>query len=270
MDELPNSLRGFIFDIEGTLIHDGNACPGSVELLKTVKQMGLKTRFVTNTTTRSPHELSQLLRKFLRMNIQPEEIFTSVTVCCSYLNQRHAHERIFFAIPRKTEAIIRHYLPSFNHNDDSPDFIVLGDLDNAFNYTLLNKIYNYLVTGAELIAFHKNPYYFKDGKQYIDSGMFTIGLENITGINATITGKPSSLPFQMAIKSMHESNTNIMVVGDDIYTDIQGAQTVGLASLLVKSGKFHPSHLKNSKVHPTYCLDSLMSLNTLLLNSSFK
>jgi phospholysine phosphohistidine inorganic pyrophosphate phosphatase len=51
----------------------------------------------------------------------------------------------------------------------------------------------------------------------------------------------------------------VLMVGDDIRGDVQGAQRAGLRAALVKTGKFPPRDLE-SGVQPDVVLDSVASL----------
>ena len=49
------------------------------------------------------------------------------------------------------------------------------------------------------------------------------------------------------------------MVGDDVRTDVEGAQRAGLTGVLVRTGKFSPSDLEG-EVSPDAVLDSIADL----------
>lgn len=53
------------------------------------------------------------------------------------------------------------------------------------------------------------------------------------------------------------------MVGDDITTDIVGAERMKMRSVLVKTGKFKPDHLENPVAKPTWVLESISELTRL-------
>ena len=53
------------------------------------------------------------------------------------------------------------------------------------------------------------------------------------------------------------------MVGDDIVTDIGGAQAAGMRGLLVRTGKFRPADL-DGQVKPETILDSIADLLEIL------
>lgn len=231
--------KGLIFDIDGTLIHENAPLPGAIETVAQLKQVGYPCRFISNTTGRSPHALSRDLQN-LGFDITVAEIQTSVTACLAYLETHFPGKAGFLAVPEKTKQMFA----GIRQTDQAPVFVVLGDLAEDFTYMCLNQIFHYLLAGAQLICFHKNPFYLQGGQKWLDSGVFTHGLELASGTEAIVTGKPGPYLFQAALRAMNVPIEQAVIIGDDILTDIQGAHDLGMRSYLVGSGKYHPDHLQ--------------------------
>lgn len=231
-------VKGLIFDIDGTLIQENAPLPGAVEIIARLKQADYQCRFISNTTGRSATEISKRLQ-YLGFDIAIEEIQTSVTACLAYLQAHFTGKPGYLAMPEKTKQM----LEVISQTDQAPAFVVLGDLAEDFTYARLNQIFHYLLEGAQLICFHKNPFYLRAGQKWLDSGAFTHGLEQASGTQAIMTGKPGPYLFEAALTAMNLPKDQVIIIGDDILTDIQGAHDLGMRSYLVGSGKYHPDHL---------------------------
>ena len=85
-------------------------------------------------------------------------------------------------------------------------------------------------------------------------------LEYATGREAAIVGKPSRAFFEAAAESMGIDLGDVVVVGDDVNTDVAGAQAAGAAAVLVRTGKFREGDLSPGSPSPDLVLDSLASL----------
>lgn len=94
----------------------------------------------------------------------------------------------------------------------------------------------------------------------LDAGAFVAALEYATGREATIVGKPSPAFFRAAAESMGVDLPDMAVVGDDITTDVAGAQACGAAAVLVRTGKFREGDLSGGSPKPDVVLESLASL----------
>ncbi|MCX4027273.1 HAD-IIA family hydrolase [Endozoicomonas sp. SM1973] len=254
-----SKIKGIILDIDGTLVLNNLALPGAVDAIAKLRGAGIILQFVTNTTGRSPEQLSVMLTK-LGFDIKSHEIQTSVSACKYYISTHFAGKSGYLAIPEATKQM----LPEVGHTEENPAFVILGDLDYGFNYEVLNRVFNFIRQGAQLIAFHRNPYYFKEGKTWLDSGAFTSALESITQQTAVITGKPSPTLFDSAVNVMGLLKEQVLVVGDDVDSDIQGAKNAELASLLVGTGKFTPEQLSKDNISSNKFISEIKDLLCIL------
>ena len=235
--------QGVILDVDGTLLLHGKALPGAGRAVSALRQAGYQLRFVSNTTSRSEAQLAEALT-LSGIPAHAEEVQTSVSACLYYLQAHFSHSRGFIAVPEALQPRFSQLLKTA----EQPDYVVLGDLDESFDYAILNQIFNFLRSGAQLVVFHKNPWYFRDGKTWLDSGAFTHALELAGNTQAIVTGKPSPVMFQSAVESMNLDKRQVLVVGDDATTDVAGARNAGLAALLVGTGKFKPDDLQQHQV----------------------
>ncbi|WP_089603937.1 HAD-IIA family hydrolase [Acinetobacter piscicola] len=233
-----SKIKGIIFDIDGTLILNDQAISGAVNTISILRNAGVVLRFVTNTTGRTSEQLSSKLNE-LGFDIKSHEIITSVTACLRFIQQTYHDHAGFLAIPYNLQS----QFLEVKQTRVNPAFVVLGDLDEEFDYEVLNRVFNYIKGGAQLITFHRNPYFFRDRQTWLDSGAFTIALEYASGQKAIVTGKPAPEMFESAVASMGLNRNEVIVVGDDVTSDIQGAKNASLDWYLVETGKFKPEHL---------------------------
>lgn len=252
---LLNTIKGIIFDIDGTLVQDGQAIEGVVNTIGFLRAKNVQMRFITNITSKTPREISEMLCR-AGIDAAIGEIETAVTACNYYISSNLKSKKIFLAVPELTAAMLNAAVL----DDSAPDYVVLGDLDQSFSYEILNKIFRHMQAGAGLIAFHRNPYYFRNGQNWLDSGMFTMGLEAASGKQAIIMGKPSPALFQASLGSMGLSKSEVVVIGDDLKTDIMGGKNMGLKTILVGTGKYKKENGVEGECLADFFLPSLKEL----------
>jgi HAD superfamily hydrolase (TIGR01458 family) len=117
-----------------------------------------------------------------------------------------------------------------------------------------------LMDGAGLIALHKGKYWQTAEGLRVDIGAFIAGLEYVTGVDATVIGKPSPAFFQAAVNELGCSKDEIVMVGDDIDADVGGAQQCGIRGILVRTGKYRQDAVAVSSIVPDGTLDSIAHL----------
>ena len=98
----------------------------------------------------------------------------------------------------------------------------------------------------------------------LDTGAFVQLLEYGSGKTARVIGKPSPDFFRLAIDQIDCSSEQVVVVGDDVTTDIAGAQAIGALSVLVRTGKYSDETLECSAVKPDLIVDSIADVPQLL------
>jgi len=246
------AVNGVILDIDGTLVLNNHPLPGAREAVNGLRNLGVQLRFLTNMTGRTAQQLGEALRE-LGFEIQDSEILTSVDVCVDFLKKNCSGKAGYFAIPEG----IQEQFTGIEQTTENPAFVVMGDLDEEFDYVVLNRIFNYMRDGAQLITFHRNRFFFREGKTWLDSGAFTLALELAVEQKAIVTGKPASQMFLGALQSMGLSRQSVIVVGDDVSSDVLGAKQAGIKGYLVSTGKFKPEQMKEHNLSDEYLLTNV-------------
>jgi len=149
---------------------------------------------------------------------------------------------------------------------EAADAVLVGGADETdetgrvFSYMNLARAFSELQSGAALYSLHKNRWWQTSRGPLLDSGAFVAGLEFAADIEATVLGKPSAAYFDAALAALDADAELTWMVGDDIDADIRGAQTFGLKTVLVRTGKFRPDDLERSGVMPDMVLSSIADL----------
>jgi ribonucleotide monophosphatase NagD (HAD superfamily) len=74
-----------------------------------------------------------------------------------------------------------------------------------------------------------------------------------------VIGKPSIDFFELALNSFAQKPETAIMIGDDIVSDIQGAQNAAINTILVKTGKYREQDL-TTDIRPDVILDSIAEL----------
>ena len=254
-------LRAILFNLDGTIYEDGVELPGASAAVARLRAQGLQVGFVTNTTSRSRRLLTERLRG-MRIATEPEQVVTALRAGAAHLKAEG-----FLRIAPLVPEAAHEDLAEFAIVSEDPEAVIVGDLDDQWNFEILNRAFNQLMDGAELIAFSADRYWAKPEGLVLDCGPFVKALEYASGKTAVICGKPSPEFFRTALASLGDwalaSPGEVMMVGDDIWGDIQGAQDAGLQACLVKSGKYRGEALRRSGVKPDQVISSIVEIGSI-------
>jgi HAD superfamily hydrolase (TIGR01450 family) len=126
----------------------------------------------------------------------------------------------------------------------NPEYVVVGDNRSAFDFDRLNQALRMLRAGAKLVGMQPELIDTSMGAVELNVGSWVGMLERASGVGAAYVGKPSAFAFEAVLDSMRLPPEQVAVVGDRILTDIVGARSLGMFTVLVKSGEFQASDLE--------------------------
>lgn len=249
-----SEIDGLLFDLDGVLYVGDAAIPGAANAIAQIQARGLPRLFVTNTTTQSRAQLAAKLQA-MDLPIAADEILTTPHAARLYLKHRGYRSCHFLVADA-----VKDEFADFNADDQRPDAVVIGDIGAAWNYAILNQVFEMAMAGAELIALHKGKFWQTADGLKMDIGAFVTGLEYATGKTAAIMGKPAPAFFALALRQLGLPASRVAMIGDDIDSDVGGAQRAGLQGILVKTGKYREAYALASTIQPDLLLDSVAEL----------
>jgi HAD superfamily hydrolase (TIGR01458 family) len=255
--------RAYLLDLDGTLYSGDGAIRGAPEALARLRKQNIPHRLVTNTTSRSRAMLVQRLRDY-GFEVSPEEVFTA-TLAGTDVARDAGYRCVAPFVPEPALADMSGLElcggTSGRVASRTPDAVLVGDLGEHWTYGLLQEAFDYLMSGAALIALSRDRYWLQGGRLALDAGPFVAALEFAGGKSAVVAGKPSPAFYAAALRSLgHEAPASAAMVGDDLWSDVQGAQRAGLQGWLVRTGKYREAVLRESGITPDRILDSVAAL----------
>ena len=256
-------IHAYLIDLDGTLYANGSAIPGAAQTLGRLRERKVPFRLVTNTTSRSRSMLVKRLEGY-GFQIASEEIFTA-TIAGADLARGSGYISVSPFIPEPAledlEGLELIGGTSARPASRVPDAILVGDLGDRWSYALMQEAFDFLMNGSAFIAFSRDRYWLREGRLALDAGPFVAGLEFASGKSARVEGKPSPDFFQAALRSLGIiRRESVAMVGDDLWSDVQGAQNAGLQGWLVRTGKYRPTGMEESGIRPDRILDSIAAL----------
>ena len=248
---------GLLLDIDGVLTVSWRPLPGATRAVAELRAAGCALRFVTNTTSRSRRVLSETLAK-AGFDIAPGEILSAAAATGAYLRRVHPGERCFVLTSGDVTADLEGI--TITGPGEPADLVVIGGAGVEFSYDALNHAFHLLQRGVPLVAMHRNLYWQMGDRHTLDSGAYILGLEKAAGAHAIVIGKPARAFYDTALAELGLPAERVVMVGDDLEADVQGAKDAGLAGVLVRTGKFRQADLDRAGVVPDAVLASIADL----------
>lgn len=252
-------LSGVLFDIDGVLEFQGQVYPGAVETVQTLRRLGFALRFLTNSTLHSRRSRAASLQA-AGFSLSADEVITASYATARYLQEQNPRS---CWVMLEGEGLVE--FSAFRQDREHPEYLVVGDNRSQFDFDHLNHALRLLLAprGARLVGMHADLVDTGTGAPELNVGAWVSLLEVASGVQAVYVGKPHPFAFELALADMGLDRDQVVMVGDRIQSDIKGARTLGIRSVLVKTGEFRVGDLE-AGIEPDFVLDSIAELVDLL------
>lgn len=241
----------YLIDLDGTLLDGNKANKDSVKFMGELQSRGTEFLIMTNSIA-SPRIIRERLDE-VGISVDEGSILNPITAVNIYLKEKNIGRAFIVGSKSEVEQV------SVKHDKENPQAILLLDFEKEnLSYDGLQNIFSLIQRQIPVISASGSTFYLRDGFQYLDTGSFVKLFESAGNIKIEILGKPSLEYFKAGMALLNEVSKNIMVIGDDWRTDINGAHGAGLTSVLIRSGKYKMGDEK--KCSPQKTINRLMEL----------
>ncbi|MDH5162194.1 HAD-IIA family hydrolase [Heyndrickxia oleronia] len=264
--------KGYIFDLDGTVYLDNRLIDGAAEVIQTLRARGDKLVFLTNKSIATREEYVEKLNR-LGIQVSLEEIINSNYITGKYLKEHMTQTDAAYVIGE--EALIQELMAEnirMTNNADIATYVVLG-WDRQFNYDKLNIAYQaWVKNNATILATNPDRTCPVDGGQIPDCAGMIGAMEGVTGKSIdVIIGKPSKLTAEFVVNDILQLKPEqCYMIGDRLETDILMGNENGLNTILVLTGITTRELLKESRIQPTYILNSIKEIVSMQDMTSIK
>ena len=251
-------VRVLLIDIDGTLVSKGELIPGADQAVEALRETGFRLKFLTNTDSRDADTLADELTK-LGLTVSVSEIVTAIDAAYHYI-ARKGPGRCYCLMPKQLAG--RFY--SLYPEEGEVRYVVVGDPRETTHYTNLNHAFRYVLSGAEIVAAQRGRFFISQDGYQLDTGPVVALLEYATGKQATLVGKPEKAFFDGATSDLDVPPEQVVVVGDDVTSDILGAAAAGMRSVLTRTGKYAAQRDLPITSGPDWTINSIADLPALV------
>ena len=267
------AIGGVLFDIDGVLVTSWKPIAGAAETLRVLSDHQIARTYLTNTTTKTRAQIAGLLTE-AGIDVTSDEVITAAVLTADYVRSRYPDARCFLV----NSGQIAEDMPGIDivyahdvvgREPDRPDVILLGGAGSEYDHITLSRVYDWMAHGVPVVAMHRSTAWNTTDGLRIDTGMYLIGMEQTSGRKATAVGKPAPEGFVAAAGRLGVDPEEMYVVGDDLNNDVLAGQVVGMAGVLVRTGKFRQDTLDRwaadeFAMQPNHVIDSVADLPDLL------
>jgi HAD superfamily hydrolase (TIGR01450 family) len=240
------AARGFIFDMDGTLIL-GSASgggftplPGAVDLIARLRERGTPFRVFTNGTAKIPAAYAETLRG-AGLDVRDDEMMTPATSAAAWF-VAHEIKRVRALGAEGLQTPLREAGIDVVGPQEKAEGVeaVFTGWYKEFSLADMERACNDIWAGAMMTSSSNVPFFATSGGRAIGhSFAINAAIKSLTGKKARVLGKPSRDAFFAALSLMglpKSAAPEIVVVGDDPALEMRLAKNAGAMGIAVTTG----------------------------------
>ena len=220
-------------DLDGTLYQGPDAVPGAVEAVRGAGERGVRTVYVTNNASRSPHDVAGHLAD-LGFPAGPDDVRTSSQAGAAMLAEQLPTGASVLVLG--TEALVDEVtgvgLTAVRRADGAVAVVQGHSPDTGWRD--LAEATAAIRAGAIWVATNVDPTLPTERGPMPGNGSMVAVVRTASGARPQVAGKPAPRLLQEAVALA--SARRPLVIGDRLDTDIEGGTAVGAPTLLVLTG----------------------------------
>lgn len=250
------SKDAFIIDMDGVIYHGNRLLKGAAEFVAWLQSNNKKFLFLTNSSERSPAELSQKLGR-LGIQVGPEHFYTSALATAAFVaSQRPGGSAFAIGEPGLINAL---YAAGYTMNNVNPDYVIVGE-SRSYSLETLEQAVTLVLKGARLIGTNPDLTGPTETGLVPATGSLIAPIEMSTGRKAYFVGKPNPLMMRHALKALGATREVTAIIGDRMDTDMIAGVETEIETILVLSGVTKPEDIDRFAYAPRHVLEGVFEI----------
>jgi NagD protein len=236
------AARGFVFDMDGTLVlgdrhnHGLRPLPGALEVTSWAARRGLPFVVFTNGTTRTPAHYAQAMRD-IGFGLPDEAMLTPASSAVRVFVRAGYRRVMVLGGPALAEPLREAGLDVVAPVAGASADAVLVGWFPEFTMPALEAACHAVWGGAELYSCSQTPFFAVDGGRALGTSRgISAMIRSLTGCGLRITGKPSIDALRAAASRLGVRPASLAVVGDDPLLEVPMAHRGRALAIAVGTG----------------------------------
>ncbi len=248
-------LKALVIDLDGSVYYGNKLIEHADEAINFLCN-DYDVLFLTNNSTRSREEFVQKLANF-GISCTKHRLITSGYASAKYIQEHDPRSRVYVvgAQGLKDELIDQGITVC-----DDECTLVLASLDKEFTYAKMSKALTFILQGAAFIATNTDPFLISNEGIKPGAGSIVSAIETASGKKPIVTGKPSAFITELIVKQLKVKPHEILIVGDNLRTDILMGLNGGMKTALVLTGASTRDDIEKFNIFPDYIFNSIVDL----------
>jgi 4-nitrophenyl phosphatase len=258
------SIQSIIIDLDGVLWRGAKPLPGVAGFFGLLEARAIRFLVVTNNATRTAESVAERLAT-IGVSVPPSRILTSAKALVFYLREELPAGSRLLVIGEEglLDTLVQAGFlaaPADSADEGISVAAVVVGLDRGVTYHKLAVASTAIRAGARFVATNTDATLPTEDGVMPGAGAIVAAVQTATSVLPTVIGKPHRPMFKAALEILKTAPERTAMLGDRLDTDIQGAQAVGLTTILVFTGVTTIEEARASTIKPDFAFANLIEL----------
>jgi NagD protein len=246
------AIESWLTDMDGVLVHEGEAVPGAPEFVNRMKESGKPFLILTNNSIYTARDLQARLNR-MGFEVPEQSIWTAALATAQFLaDQRPGGTAYVIGEAGLTTAM---HAAGYILTEFDPDYVVLGET-RTYSFEAITKAIRLIDSGAKFICTNPDATGPSNEGALPAAGSVAAMVSKATGVEPYFVGKPNPMMMRSALNTIEAHSESTAMIGDRMDTDILCGLEAGLETILVLTGistrqeseryPYRPSRIVNS------------------------
>jgi NagD protein len=243
----------WLTDMDGVLVHEGQALPGAAEFVARLRACDRRFLVLTNNSVFTPRDLAARLAR-AGLPVPEQAIWTSALATADFLRSQHPGGSAFVLGESGLTTALHEV--GFTLSEVDPDYVVLGE-SRSLSFDKITRAIRLVEGGARFIATNPDVTSPSPEGPLPATGSVAALITKATGARPYFVGKPNPMMFRSAMNRIEAHSESTAMIGDRMDTDIVAGIEAGLETILVLTGSTTPEAMERFPYRPSRILASI-------------
>lgn len=245
--------KAYLIDLDGTMYRGNQVIEEAPAFIRWLKEKDIPFLFLTNNSSLPPEKVADKLNK-MGIEADPAHVYTT-SMAAAELIASDENKVNVYAIGE--EGLITALLQmGCDLTEENPSHVVVG-IDREFSYEKMMKASLAIQKGAMFISTNSDRAIPTEKGLVPGNGAITAAIATASGQIPRFIGKPEAIFVELALKKVSCFPQDVLLVGDNLHTDIAAGVNAKVDTLLVYTGITRPEDLLQGEIQPTYTVSHL-------------
>ncbi|MFV2143737.1 MULTISPECIES: HAD-IIA family hydrolase [Isoptericola] len=249
-------IECWLTDMDGVLVHEGEAIPGAAEFIATLRDAGRPFLVLTNNSIFTARDLAARLSRS-GIEVPESAIWTSALATAKFLADQVPNGSAY-AIGEAGLTTALH-AAGYTLTETDPDYVVLGET-RTYSFEAITKAIRLIKGGARFIATNPDTTGPSTEGPLPATGAVAAMITAATDRSPYYVGKPNPMMFRSALNRIDAHSETTAMIGDRMDTDVVAGIEAGLETFLVLTGSTARDEVDHHPFRPSHVVDSIADL----------